>query len=42
MDEDAAEKAKARRHLRILLWCVALGVGLPLVLLLVRHVRFGA
>lgn len=42
MDEDVAEKAKARRHLQILLWCMAVGVGLPLVLLVLRHFRFAS
>ncbi|HYP16053.1 MAG TPA: hypothetical protein VEQ65_02490 [Opitutus sp.] len=42
MEEDTPEYAQARRHRRILLACVALGVGLPLVLLIVRHVRLGS
>jgi hypothetical protein len=40
MDDETAEKVKAARHRRILLWCVAVGVGLPLVLLFVQHFRF--
>jgi hypothetical protein len=32
MDEDTTEKTKARRDLRIIIVCVAVGVSLPLVL----------
>jgi hypothetical protein len=39
MENDVAEKAKARRHQRILLVCVAVGVILPLVLLYLTHWR---
>jgi hypothetical protein len=39
MDEDTAEKAKARRDLRILLVCATVGVVLPLVLFCVVHLR---
>jgi hypothetical protein len=42
MDDEIAEKVKARRHQRILLWCVAIGVALPVVLLFVRHFRFAS
>ncbi len=42
MDEDTAEKAKARRHQRILLVCVAIGMLLPLVAFVVVHVRAGS
>jgi hypothetical protein len=42
MHEDHAEKAKARRHQRILLVCVAVGVVLPLAIFCVVHVRGGS
>ncbi len=42
MHEDTAEKAKARRHQRILLVCVAVGVLLPLATFVVVHVRVGS
>ena len=37
MHEDTAEKAKARRDLRILLVCMMVGVLLPFVLLYLVH-----
>jgi hypothetical protein len=40
MDEDTAEKAKARRDLRIIVVCMAVGVGLPLILFCVMHLGF--
>jgi hypothetical protein len=42
MHEESAEKTKANRDLRIIVICTALGVGLPLVALLVTHLRFGS
>jgi flagellar basal body-associated protein FliL len=41
MHEENAEKAKASRDLRILIICVIVGVGLPLVLFFMTHVRSG-
>jgi hypothetical protein len=38
MHEETPEKAKARRDLRILIICVIVGMGLPLVLFFVMHV----
>jgi hypothetical protein len=39
MHEETPEKAKASRHLRILIICVIVGVGFPLVLFFATHVR---
>ena len=41
MHEETAEKAKARRDVRIIILCVVIGVGLPLVLFFATHVRSG-
>lgn len=39
MHEETAEKTKARRDLRILMVCLFVGVGLPVFLFLIFHVR---
>jgi len=39
MDEPSREKAKARRDVRILWWCVAIGVVLPAVLFFVLQLH---
>jgi len=41
MQEENAEKAKASRDMRILITCVIVGVGLPVVLFFITHVRSG-
>ncbi|HVU24655.1 MAG TPA: hypothetical protein VHE13_11075 [Opitutus sp.] len=41
MDESSAEKAKARRALRILVICAAVGVLLPAVLFLAVGMKGG-
>jgi len=39
MHEENVEKVKASRHLRILITCIIVGVGLPLALFFTLHVR---
>lgn len=39
MHEETAEKAKARRDLRILLVCLIVGVALPVLLFFAFHIR---
>jgi len=41
MDEDSAEKAKADRARLILIWCMVLGVVLPLALFCFIGLRRG-
>jgi len=37
MEPSAAEKAKARRHLRIIKVCIAIGIILPAVMYFTLH-----
>lgn len=42
MHEESAEQIKARRHLRILVICMAVGIVLPVIAFWVVHLRSGA
>ena len=39
MDGDTPEKIKARRHLKVLIGCMVVGVAVPVALLVVFHYR---